>query len=323
MSAVKSVTQAHLLIPGLFEQLPVWQQDFAFTPQSEVFPQLLMNARRSALPVTGFQETLQYLCTSPEQAMTWAQARYACDTGALPRGDVLCADPVYLQSGIDQIVLAPELPELSASDVQAILALLNPHLAQDGLRLEVLEQHWYLHSDGSQALPQTTALQTAMGNNIYPFLPQSADLYWQRLLNEVQMLLHSHPQDKVNALWLWGNESVPVRAESFAFRAVQGGGVHGRVAARMLSALQLDTQALNDLLIIDDLLLPALREDTAAWQHALQAVEARDLAPLLAQWQRGECDVHLYDGAGSVWQCQRPSKWKFWQKPNHDWYCIT
>ncbi|MGV6810146.1 MAG: hypothetical protein ACWA5U_09750 [bacterium] len=266
-----------LVIPQLFAPLPLWQKDFAFQADSlliasmcryahcEPFPQNtgeLQHNRQNhqqnnqdkhqAEPVTfGLEQTLHHLLQAPVSRSDRANAsqlskhfayyRYQADFGQPPTSAVLCADPVHLQTGIEQVILRPIAWEvICPKDARDLLQRLNEHFSQDGLHFVQSPKangHWYVlfdkESDYYASVKQlrTTELSQVLGQNVLHHLPQApsstdqdnsdnpqrsaadVSLRWHRLLNEIQMLLHlpalSDSRDvagdlPINSLWFWG-----------------------------------------------------------------------------------------------------------------------
>ena len=135
------------------------------------------------------------------------------DTG--PEPYVLHADPVHLRPERDRLVLfaGPDFaPDRAEAD--ALVALFNQHLGEEGLRLEApTPKRWYLLSEQAPELV-TQPLAAVRGRPIAGQLPRGPEARrWARLLNEVQMLFHHSEVNQcreaagiptLNGLWLWG-----------------------------------------------------------------------------------------------------------------------
>lgn len=322
----------HFYVPQLFQPLPLWRKDFAFTPSAPHLLRLLAQARRETLPVTGLENSVLAQCgyALPEE-LPLAYYRYWLDFGAAPTQPLACADPVCLQSGIDQVIMQPDLPQLTAEQVDSLLQILNQHLAEDGLELVARHpQRWYLLGERLRELPlRTVPLSQALGQGIFPLLPQGEKRYWHRLLNEIQMLLHSRAVANVNALWLWGMSDP---AQALLPAAPQQHSVGTHVLAECLPLLTHGTQQpVSDLtactlqagqhyhLILDALVSAAFRDDTHAWQQALDMLETAWFAPAFAGLQAGKWQVSLTACDGRVWHCQAPARWRFWEKSQARW----
>ena len=124
-----------------------------------------------------------------------------------------CLDPVCVRIDQDQaVLLGNEILELSESEARHLIEDLNAHFAQDGLRIHYLSPvQWLL--EGHFDLTTHTHYD-ALLDNVNSYQPRGPDAArWRRLLNEVQMLLHSHEVNQnreqrgempVNSVWLWG-----------------------------------------------------------------------------------------------------------------------
>lgn len=319
-------------IPGLFQPLKLWRKDFAFQPEAGHLLRLCANARMESLPVIGLENTLfQHSGFPVAGEMPFAYYRYWLDFGTPPEQPLLCADPVWLQSGIDQVLLRPELPPLTGQEMETLLALLNPHLEDDGLRLAATHpQRWYLLGErAGEAGLRTTPLSQALGQGIFPLLPQGDKRYWHRLLNEIQMLLHTGGVPAVNALWLWGAANPaalpPPPADG------QGEVVGQSAAAQILAvATRSRPQAASRLMdcalgsgdcriVLEDLLVPAAVDGLQSWRQALDALEENWFAPALAGAMGGRFSVSLSACDGRIFHCQPVPPWQFWRRQQADW----
>lgn len=135
--------------------------------------------------------------------------------GADPANDyVLCADPVHLVADRDTVVLAQTVDDLSESDAQALIRLLDRHFAEDGLRFEALRPDAWFARRNKRADIVTTPVDAARGRDLIGQLPRGAESgTWKRWQNEIQMLLHEHPvnvareaqgKPAANAIWFAG-----------------------------------------------------------------------------------------------------------------------
>lgn len=327
-----SLSRPHLYfyLPGLFQPLMLWRKDFAFQPVADSFLRLCASVETQQLPVIGLENTLLSCLGHPAGAeIPFAHYRYQLDFAALPKQPLMCADPVFLQSGIDQVLLQPELPMLTMDAVTELLYVLNKHLAEDGLQLcAAYPQRWYLCGE-KVADPdlRTTPLSQALGQGIFPLLPQGNKRYWHRLLNEIQMVLHSHGNTSTNALWLWGAAA----ASHQPGLQVQAGFVGSSITAKALAhAGDIDHQAAGKLaecrfesgdyhIILEELLLPAVSDNPQQWQQAMHELAENWFLPALNGLKSGKFEVSLSSCDGRILHCQPPSSWKFWQTRAASW----
>lgn len=135
----------------------------------------------------------------------------------------LQVDPAHFVMQRDGFSLG-ELVTLPQADLQHLVLTLNQHFTADGLQFYLGQpdtcghRRCYLRLDANPEI-STTLPETAMRRDIRPFLPQGmAAMKWNRLLNEIQMLLHDHPINKareatgellVNSLWLSAGGILP------------------------------------------------------------------------------------------------------------------
>lgn len=130
----------------------------------------------------------------------------------LGEGCWLRADPVHLRLQRDQLLLAGVQP--GGEEAAALCASLNEYFAGQGMEFFAPHpQRWYVRLD---ALPRirTTPFSSVLGGNVRRALPTGEDAaHWHRLINEIQMLLFSHPLNEareargeltINSVWIWG-----------------------------------------------------------------------------------------------------------------------
>ncbi len=200
----------------------------------------------------------------PAGATPWA-AWEAADT-AQP-----CAwiTPCHWKAGADQIhMLPPEALALAEAESRALLALLAPWFAEDGITLHYAQPLRWLARGSAFAGLETAALDRVQGRDVRHWMPRGPhERLLQRLHSEVQMLLYTHAfndartargQLPVNAIWVHG----------------AGALVLPPIAA---APPQVD-QTLRD---------AALRMDWTAWAAAWQAMDSGPVARLAAQAARG------------------------------------
>lgn len=353
-----------MFIPQLFAPLRLWQQDFAFEPSAPALMALLTKYQPQTPSVSGLERTvLQLLGLDVTEQLPWAVLRHDFESGGMYARPLLCADPLCLQSGEHSVVIHSERPQLMAEETESLLTTLNQHLAQDGLVLKAFHpQRWYLHAlDDSfeHPLPRTTPLPEVGRGNVFPFLPQSADKYWQQLFSELQMLLYTHPvnqvreetgQAVVNGVWFWGEGDVETpspqplsltgrgakdsHALPIALRdrggegndlltAIRGGGLSGQVLAHFAgcrwSAQPAADFAEDHTLVILDQLQEAGVGDQPGAWQAAMNKLDVYLQQLLEALRSGRCEVVLYDTAGRGWQCLRPKGWFFRGRKAAEW----
>ncbi|RCX11523.1 phosphoglycerate mutase [Extensimonas vulgaris] len=188
--------------------------------------------------------------------------------------------PCQWHIGADHVTLGdPAALQLDEAASRALLDILAPWFAEDGITLHYEQPtRWLAHGALFADLP-TAALERIIGRDVRHWLPplasSDAARRLQRLHSEVQMLLYTHPFNAareaqglpaVNAFWVHGAGALP--ADWHTPRAATAA-------------------APTTLTVAEDLRAPALREDWHAWAAAWQQLDAGPLAALHAQMQRG------------------------------------
>lgn len=246
-----------------------------------------------------------------------------------------CLDPVYVQ--IDQeeaVLLANEQIELSEHEARHIIDDLNAHFAQDGLIVHYVSPHqWLLQGE---LVLTTRTLNESMQHNINAHQPSGPDeTRWRKLINEIQMLLHSHSVNQAreqrgevtaNSLWLWGG----VRAHDSPHyeaiistvycdeRFVRDVALVCDIKCQALPA-HVDEQLLNhttSLLIFTNQLVAIRNKDVFAWLDALKIFDQQILAPLFAFLKQGRLkSLTLYSDTLSMTLTNKDlAKW--WKRGN-------
>jgi hypothetical protein len=239
---------------------------------------------------------------------------------------VLRADPVHLQPQRDQLVLidAGQL-NLQQAEANELIAALNTHFAQHGLRFQApTPTRWYASFDAPLDV-ETDALAITAGQSINHRLPRGYDgLRLHQLANEIQMLLHTHPvnaaretagQPAINSVWFWGEGARPTVAPRhdvvWANHAVARG--LARAAAMSLHPLPENAEAM----LADGGARHLIDYET--WRARLAELDARWLGPLRDALSHGRIrELNLYAPCMSVtwhWQLTPGARWSFWRRP--------
>jgi hypothetical protein len=221
--------------------------------------------------------------------------------GGEPRQDYwLCAEPVQLRVDRNRLIVAARIADYSAAEAEVLAAALNGHFGADGLEFCAPGPlRWYVRTQSAPALT-TTPLMQALNRSVKHHLPQGADaLAWHRVMNEAQMILHTHPVNVAreangmavaNSIWLWGGGTLPAISRP-PYTATWGGGqlvralaVAGGIPHRELPANGTECLAAasaGDHLIAIDAPADALRDgDVVNWQDRLAAIDAQWIQPL-------------------------------------------
>lgn len=305
----------HLLVPGLLGPMP--RLEPGSLPRLPHLERLLARADRQAA-ANGYEQTLFELFglpLDPRLDPPDAAIRYLADTGLLPEGPLLQADPVHLRADQDRLLLFDRpTADLDVAETAAFVQAVNQHFADDGWRLEApTPGRWYLHLPKLPRL-KTWPLSAAVGRNIDLVQPCGDDAgYWQQCLTELQMLFYSLPvnaeresQGKlpVSGLWLHGGGELPAQSPQ-GFAVVEG----GDALARGLQALSESTRGKDRLLISLDAWRAVQDADADTWRLALQRLEGQ-VADLT-----GEAALYLYPAAGTRYHLRPGHHLRLWRRP--------
>jgi hypothetical protein len=258
-----------------------------------------------------------------------------------PAGWWLRVDPVHLRVDMNHARLfGPRALDLTATQAEGLVRLLNEHLAADGLRIDApVPTHWYLRLDHAPDLV-TYPLPLVSGRNVQPFLPGSDDAArWRGWLTEIQMLLHDAApntereaagQLPVNSLWPWGGGAQPHGAGAPA--AVFGDDALTSGLARLAGApipesLDEGGQArewpAGESLVVDYRARePLVHGEIAEWLDAVAMLERAWLAPVLEALRAGLVRrLVLEPGDGRRFVLTRAGLLRVWRRRRawHEW----
>lgn len=206
----------------------------------------------------------------PPQATPWAaweQARTQPGAGATAWAWVT---PCHWQVGTDHVrLMDPEALALTEAESRALLAVLSPWFAEDGIELAYDQPtRWRARGAVFEGL-RTASLDRVLNRDVRAWMPDAAQARaLHRLHSEMQMLLYTHAFNDARA----ARGLVPVNAFW----------VHG--AGR----LETPPPAADAPEVAQDLRAAALREDWGAWARAWSALDAGPVARLAGRAARGE-----------------------------------
>lgn len=299
-------THVHLVVPDLFLPEEIASKVCAglHLPALE---KILSRARAAPLQETSLEDWLGEAFGVTEQAI--APVTLQADKMEPGAHYWLRADPVNLRILRDQLVLQPVM--VGREEAAQLCAALNEHFAGDGLHFNAPHSsRWYLRLDEDPRI-DTTSLAQVAGKNVQQFLPQGQEgLRWHSTLNEIQMLLFSHPLNEVreqrgewqvNGLWLWGGgyagealrrpfSHVYTDSElAAAFATVADIGCASLPAGAVMEDVERSiAEGSQEVLIIWDGLRAALQDgDLGGWRESLQYFEQRCAYPLLQALRSG------------------------------------
>ena len=217
-----------------------------------------------------------------------------------------CLDPVHIQIDRDEaVLLANESLNLDQQQAQEIINDLNKHFEQDGLRIYYHNPHqWLLTGDIELT---TDSLNDSLFQNISDRQPTGKDeKKWRTLINEAQMLLHSHPINEqralqgeltVNSLWIWGGGRLGKVASNVNVVFANNSLVNDVAKLTNISHASLPKQLdhkyfiNNDVLIIlTDQVNANRQSDVFGWFEHLKQFEREVLTPLFSLVKQGDIE---------------------------------
>lgn len=346
----RGMTQLELLLPFAMPPAEL-ARDLLRELKMPALATLLAHASVSGRQVSdGFSRTLPHehwlaqqfgLAGQADNSSSPALAMSAMQTMALPAepGTWFILQPVHLHIARDHLVLTdPRQLHLSEADGRALFEITHTLFEESGKTLRYGDaQTWFLRADDWTAL-QTSTPDAACGHNIDIWMPKGPnERDWRRLQNEIQMHWHAHAINEqrearglkpVNSIWLWGGASsttatAPAKIEeTFTFPSAHKpfAAQAGTQIAITSAADMIKARPQHGLLLLDQLIEPALAGDWSEWLTRFQAMEAAWFAPLLDAIKNGQLDkltiTLSHNTACSSFALGKSSLRKFWCKPS-------
>lgn len=297
---------------------------------------LLGRGRLQPCPAEGTEAAL-CIALGIARQQDWPLAPITLEVDGQDAGGAywLRADPVHLRVMRDQIVLAdPCLLNLSQHEADELSASIAQHFGENLSPIALHPQRWYLQLSHLPRLT-TTPLSVAIGRNIEPVQPQGeAAQHYRTLLNELQMLLFTHPVNQarelrgelpVNSVWLWGGGVKPDTTP--AALSLYANDPEARALGKYVTTQLHPTPAKlenflvrKESLIQLDALTPAgLCGDAYGWREALRSIEQDWFVPLLAALRTVDSNgLQLSDPVnGKSLFLKRTDTWKIWRRPRN------
>lgn len=244
----------------------------------------------------------------------------------------LRADPVSLQFYQDQLLLlGPDQLHVQRDEAHAVVTELQRYFADEGLSFHAPRpERWYLRLNASEALPDADPLDAVVGRPLEHHLPRGpAATIWRRRMNEIQMLLHDHPVNRVreaagrwpiNSVWFWGGgRHIPLQPPTFSQLAARHPLAHALAEAAGVNCTDPDRlESLPDgeaaMVILE---LPT-GEDAEMLTAALRRLEERWFGPALRGLRRCAVRHMRLECTGTSSQSRELtplSVYRFWQRP--------
>ncbi|KAF1698199.1 phosphoglycerate mutase [Pseudoxanthomonas jiangsuensis] len=307
MTAISLLLPARVRLPGA---LP------------EAAARALGRADREQQQAGGLAQLRRHFRLLPDHWPAAALTRQA-DAGDAAGATWLRADPAHVAPDINgaRMLGWGEGLGLDAADAQALLPALRPLFGDAGFQLDAPHPaRWYLRLPAGTPLPEFSAPEDAVGDDLFLALPQGDDpaaRRWRALITEVQVVLHQHPWNReravqgkvaINSLWFWGAGALPdevqsrymnVRSPDPLLQAL------GRAAGASMASATTDPGAASGDSLVD---LRHLR--------SLELLAGQVLPPLLESMARCEYDALCLDFEdGLRLHLRHGQRWRFWRRP--------
>ena len=252
-------------------------------------------------------------------------------------------NPVHLHVARDHLVLT-DLRRLALDDTESrqLFAVAQTVCTDYGHSIVYGDAStWFLRADAWHDL-RTATPDAACGHNIDIWMPSgSGERAWRKLQNDIQMHWHDAPvnqlrqsvgKDPVNSLWLWGGaqadspslvprfEPAFFSDETTHYASTIAQHQHALTDIATVVATASTTGKTTSLVVIDNLIAPALAEDLGEWLQRINAMEDAWFAPLLSAIRSGtleQCRLVLTNGSSLQERViSRTTLRKFWQTPS-------
>lgn len=312
---------------------------------------LLARSRLTRRPPQSLEATLTDIFGHPKGA-PYAAFRLLGELEARidPAHDYwIAADPVHLRFHQERLILADSGSfGISLAEAQALVEALNTQISDVGRFHVATAERWYLQLAASAALDfaalsssDVPPLSAVAGRRIERLLPETAQAReLRKLLNEAQMLLHSHATNQqrenegclpINSLWLWGAGTLPPRRASnfdgvwssnplaLGLARAAGAPTHPLPLEDAATLLAQAAAQTSHLVVLDELLGPAQYENGEAYRAGLSGLESRWFIPLRTALTKGRIKQLRIEAstayAALAWESRRRDQWKLWRRP--------
>lgn len=343
MRSGEKLLPLNLVIPGLCGPLPEIESLNSESVQSVL--SWLAKADRQSIAQKTFYDVLAKLFAIDADKPFPAAALSLLASGQYDeQGHWFRIDPVHLQTDMDHAILRDTHGlDLSLDESAALLAELNVHFHEDGIRFVMIDKDsWCLHVAGDERVA-TTPVTEVISRNVYSFMPQGEDaLFWKKIMNEVQMLLHHSPVNRqreqqrqlpVNGAWLWGGGALPnqtpLRITNIYGQQplLSGLAVLNGLSCQPLSELvnhpENMAQAAGAIVVLDDLFQLTCYGDVAAWQTAFDTLYENYLQPLLKAAMNNKIKVDVYACNGVCYHIAANNRFRFFRDKRRQSYIDT
>ncbi|WP_455366297.1 hypothetical protein [Kaarinaea lacus] len=335
-----------LVMPGLRRfAMPGYRELSASAGRLTALELLIARARKNKTTYHNLDTTLGGLFDLPVDTVTplpAAALAHSLQHETSPDRWYMHCDPVVIQPNRDHLMLlGNDMLDYSKQEAEQIISDINTTYHDQPWQIKMLSpRHWVMEMPEAPAI-NTHAINSVVGRKINDFLPYGEEAKpWHALMNELQMLLHSHPVNQsrtmsgmaaANSVWFWGEGVLPkLTGEATSPRWVQCWSQHTSTLAlaRLKSIPRIGLpdnaevwleQAITSgqhLVVIDSLDAPVVTMDPVAWWQVLWQLNEQWFAPLLAAL-RGNgalAKITLLSADGWSYELTPPLAKRWWKR---------
>jgi len=213
-----------LVIPGLmrFED-KAYRELIAQAERMRALEMIISRAQRLKTNTHSLESTLGRLFGMSEELtinLPVAALSHYLKFGELTDYWYMHCDPVVMQPNRDHLMMfGNDLLDISEQEAEQLVSDINATYHDQPWQLKMLSPtQWVLEMQQTPKI-KTKPLNRVLGKKINEYLPTGEDAkIWHVLLNELQMLLHSHPVNRardtkgistINSVWFWGEGRLP------------------------------------------------------------------------------------------------------------------
>lgn len=330
------MTELTLYVPGLFGPHAAFSSDYV--PTVEYLSLILARARHEAIAPLSYHGRVNALfgySALPDRDIPVAAVSRLAEAGGRADGAWMRADPVHLRADRNGLVLIDaSMLGISENDAADLAEQVRASLESAGARLELASpERWYLRLHEEPDII-TEELDAVIGRDIGVALPAGGSAArWNRLLNEMQMLLHDCEVNRarearglppVNSLWFWGSGVLPLPGPA-RWDRVFANDAFSRGLASLCQTPVEDVPADLDnvireenpdhvLVILDHCRRAVRYRDLDSWHAALGNLESGWFGPSCALIKRGKLKRFSLLADRHAWAMSRSGLYRFWRR---------
>lgn len=247
------------------------------------------------------------------------------------------ADPVHARAGLGEITLYhPHELMITRAEAQTLVDAISQHFHDEPWRLQAPHpERWYIECESEPGIT-TESLSKITGAVEEQLLPRGVqEKYWRSVVNEIQMLLHTHPVNEirrenglvpVNSIWLWGIGKMPTSGNPFwntvccddhlgEALARSAGLTHSSTSGGLDGLLSQTSKSCRQLIALDKLDLPSRRLDFEDWRSAMEDLMEGWFDPLVSAIRAGKVgSVEISLGDGTAYRLERSHIRRWWRR---------